>query len=152
VRIDARAIAKKRRALHCREDGAAIHVSGSPLCFVSAGKRCRRKPKAGEHQKKPVAEDPRRAFEPPCACRLYLAFSAELVSALPPLEMSWPAPAIVLQPVATMAVPTTKSKAISRVMKVLLVENASVDVVRPGYASRSGLDPVSRFRTGLSQW
>jgi hypothetical protein len=57
----------------------------------------------------------------------YLAFSAEFVMASPPFEISCPAPAIVLQP-ASAAVPAMRSKAISRFMKVLLVENALVDV------------------------
>jgi hypothetical protein len=65
----------------------------------------------------------------PCAARahgfqraaIYFAFSAELLMALPPFEMSWPAPAIVLQP-ASAAVPAMRSKAISRFMDVLLVE------------------------------
>ncbi|SIT38917.1 hypothetical protein BN2475_180040 [Paraburkholderia ribeironis] len=55
-----------------------------------------------------------------------MAFSAEFVMACPPFEISSPAPAIVLQP-ASAAVPAMRSKAISRFMRILLVENASVD-------------------------
>lgn len=45
-------------------------------------------------------------------------FSAELVMALPPFEMSWPAPATVLQAVSKTVLPNTIS-AMSRVMRVL---------------------------------
>ncbi len=45
--------------------------------------------------------------------------SAEFVMALPPFEISWPAPAMVLQPART-AVPASSSKAISRVMFIPL--------------------------------
>jgi hypothetical protein len=49
--------------------------------------------------------------------------------ALPPFEISSPAPAIVLQPASAAAEPAMRSKAISRViMEVLPVEDASVDV------------------------
>jgi hypothetical protein len=50
----------------------------------------------------------------------YLAFSAEFDNALPPFEISWPAPAMVLQPESAATEPAMRSKAISRVMKVLL--------------------------------
>jgi hypothetical protein len=71
------------------------------------------------------------------------ALSAEFVIAWPPFEMSWPAPATVLQP-ASAAVPAIRSRAMSRVMSVPLMKIASID-------SRA-LQFIVRQRSGRSPY
>lgn len=105
---------------------AAIHASGSLFLFTHpATKKARR----GFPRRAMEIRHPRRREAPVIleSSLAYFACSAEFVMALPPFEISCPAPAIVLQP-ARAAVPAMRSKAISRFMRVLLVENASVDV------------------------